>query len=271
MSGRATVVSIRRIDRDGTRVDHDLVATEAPLSVVLTQPGATPVQLGLLMRTPGHDDDLVVGFLHAEGIISRFAEIVSLDAAEDRIVVTLAPECDLATTIAARAQLVSSACGLCGRLELAALDRRHGATSGMRPIDVRLIASVPRQLQPQQAVFAETGGLHAAALFDTRGAIRVLREDVGRHNAVDKAIGAALRDGIPLQDCWLAVSGRVAYEIVQKAAVAAIPVVIAIGAPSDLAVAAARTGGITLIGFVRDERFNVYTHPDRIAAATTSL
>jgi FdhD protein len=267
VSRRASVVAVRRIDGTGVRADHDLVASEAPLSVVVTRPDGSAVPLGILMRTPGHDQDLVVGFLHAEGIISRAADVLGVAASDERVEVTLAPECDVTAMTVARAQMASSACGLCGRLEMTSLDRRPRAAAAMRPIDVRLIAAVPQRLQPQQAVFAETGGLHAAALFDTSGAIVLLREDVGRHNAVDKTIGAALRDGrIPLEISWLAVSGRVAYEIVQKAAMAAIPVVIAIGAPSDLAVDAARAAGITLIGFARDERFNVYSHPDRIDA-----
>jgi FdhD protein len=270
MSRPATVVAVRRVDGTGTRVDHDLVATEAPLSVVVTQPGAAPVPLGILMRTPGHDDDLVVGFLHAEGIISRASDVVSVAADDDRLDVTLAPGCDL-PAIAARAQIVSSACGLCGRLAVAALDRRHGAPPPMRPIDVRRIAAVPGLLHPHQAVFAETGGLHAAALLDPDGGLRLLREDVGRHNAVDKTIGAALREGaVPLHGYWLAVSGRVAYEIVQKAAMASIPLLIAVGAPTDLAIEAARAARITLVGFARDGRFNVYTHPDRIDATTTA-
>ena len=268
MTSRAKVVAVRRIDSAGGRVDHDLVASEAPLSLVVTQPGGPAVPLGILMRTPGHDRDLVVGFLHAEGIISGAADVLCLDASDARVDVTLAPACDLAGIAAARAQVVSTACGLCGRLEMTALDRRHQTAVDMNPIDVRLIAAVPGRLQPQQAVFAETGGLHAAALFDAEGTLVLLREDVGRHNAVDKTIGAALCDGhIPLHASWLAVSGRVAYEIVQKAAMAAIPVVIAIGAPSDLAVEAARSAGITLIGFARETRFNVYTHLDRIASA----
>ena len=270
MTRRASVVAVRRIDGASARVDHDLVASEAPLSLMVTQPGAPAVPLGILMRTPGHDRDLVVGFLHAEGIISSAAEVLRVDASDERVDVALAPGCDLAAVAAARAQVVSSACGLCGRLEMTALDRHHGTAAAMDPIDARLIAAVPGQLQPQQAVFAETGGLHAAALFDAKGALVLLREDVGRHNAVDKTIGAALCDGhTPLRTSWLAVSGRVAYEIVQKAAMAVIPVVIAIGAPSDLAVDAARAAGITLIGFARDARFNVYTHPDRIAHTAT--
>jgi len=266
MTERAAVVAVRRVDQRGAQSDQDLVAVEAPLSIVVSvQDPPEEVPLGILMRTPGDDRDLVIGLLHAEGLIQCAADVSHWDDGPDRLRVVLGAAADLTALTAHRGELTTSACGLCGRLSMTQLDRGRRLSPGEPVIDATVIASIPRVLQSQQAVFAETGGLHAAALFDAAGALLVLREDVGRHNAVDKTIGAALTAGVlDAHARLLAVSGRVAYEIVQKAAMARVPLVVAVGAPSSLAVDAARAAGITLIGFVRDERFNVYTHAGRI-------
>jgi FdhD protein len=272
---RRSRVAIAAIGRVGATVeiDQDLVAVEAPLSVHLRQPErAAERTLGILMRTPGDDRDLVLGLLHAEGVIhtARDVEAVALRTAPDeadRIDVTLAPDVNLDTGSIARAQLPTSACGLCGRL---AIDRIDALAGLMLPPDqpslaAAVVTSLPARLREHQTVFAETGGLHAAGLFRPDGQLLALREDVGRHNAVDKVIGAALDAGwLPMPTATLAVSGRVAFEIVQKAARASVAVVVAVGAPSSLAIEAARAARVTLVGFARDGRFNVYTGIERI-------
>jgi len=179
--------------------------------------------------------------------------------------VTLGAQVEAPTGALKRALIATSACGLCGRLEMRRLATNAPTAHGTPMIDAEVVASLPSRLRRDQAVFAETGGLHAAALCDLSGEPWLMREDVGRHNAVDKVIGAALAQGrVPLSDSLLVVSGRVAYEIVQKAAAAAIPAVVAIGAPTSLAIDAARSASMTLVGFARDGRFNVYTGAHRI-------
>jgi FdhD protein len=218
------------------------------------------------MRTPGDDPDLVLGLLYAEGVIRGPDDVTSIDASADAIHVTLAPT---ATPSAAggRALDATSACGLCGRLELQTLDRRRGPER-WAAIPAAIVAEIPSALRTRQSVFAETGGLHAAALVDRDGRPWVVREDVGRHNAVDKVVGAACAGGrLPASDSILAVSGRLAFEIVQKAAMAGLPVIVAVGAPTSLAVDAARAADVTLIGFTRDGRFNVYTGVRRVSAS----
>lgn len=275
MSDRVSIVSVVRIAGGHARTDQDLVAAEAPVSIQLSQPGAAALRpFGVLMRTPGDDADLVLGLLHGEGVITSAADVVALrhrpappeengpDAAGDVIEVDLASHIAL-KDVAGRAMASTSACGLCGRLEMHSIGSISGAAAVATAAEV--VSRLPDALRSQQAVFAETGGLHAAALFDLEGTCLALREDVGRHNAVDKVIGSALSSGrLPATSAILAVSGRVAFEIVQKAVLAGIPLLVAVGAPSSLAVDAARAAGLTLIGFVRDGRFNIYTRPDRV-------
>jgi FdhD protein len=273
---RVAIASIQRHEIDGARADQDLVAIEAPLTVWLGLPDAPRTRsLGVLMRTPGDDRDLILGLLHAEALIQSAGDVVRVDvgASGDGVEiadVVLGSHVALAGWPGARATAGTSACGLCGRLEMVRLDRT-GPTHA--PSDQRIltstIAGVPATLRRGQAVFTETGGLHAAGLFNLDGSLLVLREDVGRHNAVDKVIGAAL--GMIRPDAnrlLLGVSGRVAFEIVQKAAMAGVAAVVAVGAPSNLAVEAARASGITLVGFARDGRFNVYAGVDRVHCDT---
>jgi FdhD protein len=231
------------------------------------------------MRTPGDDRDLVSGLLLNEQIVHTPADI--LDVAFDpetgtglenaarpaRARVTLAQSVELDSVAAARRVLDrTSACGLCGRLAMQALRTVGRVRTVDAPrIDAAVITSIPARLRQGQAVFAETGGLHAAALCDVSGTPWLLREDVGRHNAVDKVVGAAFTAGrLPAVESLLAVSGRVAYEIVQKASAAGVVGIVSVGAPSSLAVEAARSAGMTLVGFVRDGRFNVYCGSERI-------
>jgi FdhD protein len=277
---RTSIVAIRRVTDGVASVDHDLVAVESPVAIELTQAGRPATRaMGVLMRTPGDDDDLVRGWLYTERIIEAIGDIVSVEAFEsdpavpdspgDRLTVTLTPRINLDSLIENRSLTPTSACGLCGRLEAERVNQlADGAgrpTPGRPTLDAAVISSLPSTLRDRQAVFAETGGLHAAGLFDVTGRLLALREDVGRHNAVDKLVGAALLAGwLPATEAILAVSGRVAYEIVQKAAAAGVAAIVAVGAPSSLAVEAARAIGLTLVGFARDGRFNVYAGHDRL-------
>lgn len=223
-----------------------------------------------MMRTPGDDEDFVCGLLVAEGVIRSAADVERIEASEREIDVTLAPHVplDRIEDSADRAGLGTSACGLCGRLVVAGVDalaRWAQTTDPAVTVRATLVAALPERLRLHQAVFAKTGGLHAAGLFTTDGELVDIREDVGRHNAVDKLVGAALRAGrLPARQHVLVVSGRVAYEIVVKATMAGVPMLVAVGAPSDLSVAAARATRLTLVGFARDGRYNVYTGPERI-------
>lgn len=277
---RVVVTPIVRMAQGRPSTDQDLVAVEAPLEVVLTHAGerSPDVSLGLLMRTPGDDEDLVRGLLVGEDIVSRADQILNVAIEPERAQtggqaadpararVTLAASIDLSMLGAGRRLDRSSACGLCGRLAMQAI-RLAGVerTPDSPAIDATQIGAIPSRVRSGQAVFEETGGLHAAALCALDGTPWLIREDVGRHNAVDKVIGAALTAGrLPTVDSLLAVSGRVAFEIVQKAAAAGVVGIVAVGAPSSLAVDAAKAAGITLIGFVRDGRFNAYTNQGRI-------
>jgi FdhD protein len=233
--------------------------------------------VAVTMRTPGADFDLAAGFLYAEGIVedARAVRRISycvdpdVDAAQRYNIVnvelraTRLPELHTLE----RHFFTTSACGVCGKASLEALRLRGCAgPSAGPPLSATLIRELPEKLRQAQSVFQSTGGLHAAALFDAAGELIVLREDVGRHNAVDKLVGwAILHDRLPLDDHILLVSGRSSYEILQKALAARLPVVCAVSAPSSLAVAIASEFGMTLIGFLRGERFNVYAGRDRFS------
>ncbi len=275
MSGRVRVDAVTRLDAAGARTDPDLVAIEAPLEVVLAHPSLAETRsLGLLMRTPGDDRDLVLGLLYAEGVVSSLDDVTDLavDAGQSgsqgrppRALVTLSRGVDLPDRWPDRGTSGTSACGLCGRLAMRAVDRGAAGPPDQPRILAAVVAGLPSRLHAGQTVFADTGGLHAAALCDLTGAPWLLREDVGRHNAVDKVVGAALAAArLPARHALLAVSGRVAYEIVQKAVAAGVPAIVAVGAPSSLAIDAARSAGVTLAGFVRGGRFNIYTGAARI-------
>ena len=275
MTDRVAVASLIRVGRQPPEPAQDLVAVEAPLAIDLrSESTAAPRSLGVFMRTPGDDHDFVLGLLYAEGIIRTAEDVQSIarrpaasDALADTMDITLAPRVGLPPPWNARAVLTSSACGLCGRLALEGLDRRASGSAPSPPLRVTpdMISMMPSALRERQAAFAETGGLHAAGFFDATGRVLSVREDVGRHNAVDKLIGAALATGdLPARHLCLIVSGRVAFEIVQKAAMAGVPILVAVGAPSSLAIDAARASHVTLIGFARDGRFNVYAGQERI-------
>lgn len=256
-------------DGKATRVE-DCLAGEEPLEM-----RAGRHSLGVTLRTPGDDEELVAGFLFTEGVISRREDLVELQMPGNRaahrnlVRVTLDPSVRRKVGNAARRFSAGSACGVCGKASISAL-RRRGLRSpdGVSLFDPEMLCQLPPRLRETQAVFSRTGGLHAAALFGPGGEQLVLREDIGRHNAVDKAIGwAFLNSRLPLNDHVLLVSGRGGFEIVQKAITAGIPLLASVSAPSSLAVQLARELGLTLIGFLRGRRFVIYSGEERIAVS----
>jgi len=246
----------------------DYLAGEEPLEM---RSGQYP--LGVTLRTPGADEELVAGFLFTEGIISRREDLVGLrmprdtDPERNLVRVTLDPSVQLAPGDTARRFSAGSACGVCGKASIAQLRRRGlRRPEAVLPFEPEMLCQLPPKLRATQTVFSRTGGLHAAALFGPGGELLVLREDIGRHNAVDKAIGWALLGGrLPLSDHVLLVSGRGGFEIVQKALTAGIPLLASVSAPSSLAVQLARELGLTLVGFLRGQRFVIYAGEERIA------
>jgi FdhD protein len=267
-------VALQIIDGDSAVSTRDTVATEEPMEIRLAA-RADRRRIAITMRTPGADFELAAGFLHGEGVagpgaIARIGYCTDADLDPTQrynvVTVTLAGDTlpDLATL--ERHFTTSSACGVCGKSSLDGL-HLHGATPpGPGPVlDAEVLAGLPDALRAGQRIFAATGGLHAAGLFTPDGAAVCVREDVGRHNAVDKVIGWALLAGmLPLRRYLLVVSGRASYEIMQKALVAGIPVVCAVSAPSSLAVAIAGDFGMTLVGFLRGRHCNVYADSGRI-------
>jgi FdhD protein len=229
--------------------------------------------IGVTMRTPGDDEDLAVGFLLTEGIVRKPADVLRVEPCTRNdfgnvINVLLAPDVHVDFDRLTRHVFASSSCGLCGKSSVEAVRGNFPAVSSTWTVDAGVILSLPDKMRPAQSSFDRTGGLHAACLFSPGGDLLVTREDVGRHNAVDKVIGHAVRSGsVPTRDCVLMVSGRTSFEIVQKAVAAGIPVVASVSAPSSLAVDFANEVGITLIGFVRGGRMNVYTGAGRVVLA----
>src|SRR5437773_4672432 len=243
---------------------EDWVAVERPLELRARIGGSVRV-VSTTMRTPGEDRALAAGFLFSEGVVKRPEDIRSLEQLDDdTVLIELGPEAEAALEATSRPFVTTGACGVCGRTSmdtLLAVRRPEGqATDEARlRITVATVHALPGALRTAQATFARTGGLHAAGLFTLEGMARAVEEDVGRHNAVDKLVGSFLLEGrLPGPESVLAVSGRASFELVQKAAVAGIPVMAAVGAPSSLAIAVARAAGMTLFGFVRDGGFNVY-------------
>jgi FdhD protein len=243
-------VGIERLDGPDRRAARDRVVVEAPLQL---RARGTPV--ATIMRTPGHDLELVRGLLHAESVTG--GTLVQLD--EDAV------ELDVeAAAFAGRGLLSSAACGVCGRVAIADLELRAREVAADTAIAREVIAALPDALRAAQAVFADTGGLHAAGLATAAGALIAAREDVGRHNAVDKLVGWALGAGIDPAAHVLVLSGRLGYELVQKAIMLGVPIVAAVSAPSSLAIELAERFNVALVGFVRGQRANVYAHAWRI-------
>ena len=219
--------------------------------------------VAITMRTPGNDDELAAGFLLSEGVIQSRADVRGIRQSANAVDVAI--NSDLQLDAMKRFGTISSSCGLCGKTSIDAIRTQFHAIDSRAKIRPEQLLGLPERLRKEQANFDRTGGLHAAALFRLTNESIVLREDVGRHNAVDKVIGRALFDDqLPLHDCALMVSGRASLEIVQKALAAGIPIVASVSAPSSLAINFAREVGITLIGFLRPPTFNVYSHVERL-------
>ena len=257
----------------------DQVAAEEPLEIRVgfqAPSGYTAKSVSITMRTPGHDEELAAGFLFTEGIVTRHADIVDIsrcgppapDSGNVNVVrVDLNDAVQVDLDRLQRNFYTTSSCGVCGKSSLDALHATRAEPvrgDGFR-VSQPILSELPHKLRARQRTFDDTGGLHAAAAFDSQGEIRITREDVGRHNAVDKVVGALLLDGkLPARDCGLLVSGRASFELVQKALIAGMPILTAVSAPSSLAVRLAKEFDVTLVGFLRGDTFNVYTGGERI-------
>jgi FdhD protein len=271
---RSNVANVRvQAVHDGVRSARtDTLAAEEPLEIRVQGPDGGPQhQVAVTMRTPGGDFELAVGFLFTEGLIAsgdvrRVAYCDTLPGEDQRYnVVSVTLERPFDTERLRRNFYATSSCGVCGKAALEDVEVRCAPVAEGPEVPLAVLLGLPEALRGAQKVFDRTGGLHAAGLFRADGAPILVREDVGRHNAVDKVVGEmVLADRVPLADHVLQVSGRLSFEIVQKAAVAGIPIVSAVSAPSSLAVEAGERFGMTLVGFVRDDRMNVYSRPERI-------
>jgi FdhD protein len=254
----------------GGATERDDLAVEEPLEIRVN---GAPV--AVTMRTPGHDEDLAVGFLLTEGIIRSRSDVQGVVARGQRaadglinvVRVELVPGVQVDFKRLERNFYMTSSCGVCGKasIDAVAVQGQYDVGAADFRMTGAALGQLPAALKTKQAVFEQTGGLHASGLFDAAGEIIALREDVGRHNALDKLIGHALmNDQLPLKNRGVIVSGRASFELMQKAKMAGVPLVAAVGAPSSLAVELAREFGITLVGFLKSDRFNVYSRPDRI-------
>lgn len=273
-------VQVCRVNGIRLDVQPDVLAVEEPLEIRLgCREKGRPRHhaISVTMRTPGHDAELAVGFLFTEGILTTRDQVVGARTCGNGNVVRVDLAADVTVDLARleRHFYTASSCGVCGKASIEAV--RMGscirAPEGRPVVEAAVIYNLPARLRTAQSVFDRTGGLHAAALFDPEGNLLCLREDVGRHNALDKLIGTQFLAGrTPLSETVLLLSGRASFELVQKALVAGIPILAAVGAPSSLAVDLAREHGLTVLGFVRADRFNIYTGAERIRqAAQVSL
>ena len=275
-AGRSRVAPARVIAvRDGrARERSDDVAAEEPMEIRAAGPGQKQIRVAVTMRTPGNDFELAVGFLVTEGLLAprdvatvAYCEQPEAPRGEDRYnVVTVGTRTPFDLGTAERNFFASSSCGICGKAALEAVTVRCERIVDEAATDRETLLALPGELRLGQRDFERTGGLHAAGLFETSGRLLLLREDVGRHNAVDKVVGALALEGEDGTGRMLLVSGRLSFEIVQKAAVARVPIVCAVSAPSSLAVEAATALGVTAVGFLRPGGFNIYAHAERIRA-----
>jgi FdhD protein len=265
-------VQVVALGATGAHTRPDRLATEEPMEIRVHGPGEAPAPLVVTMRTPGNDFELAAGFCLTEGVVTDPAEIASVayclgsEGEQFFNIVTVALRRPVVATLRERRFVSNASCGLCGKTALDDVEVRCSPVADGPVIAASTVYALPDRLATSQAVFEMTGGLHAAAAFTADGELVAVREDIGRHNALDKLVGeAVLRRRLPLSDTVLLVSGRLSFELVQKAAVAGIPILCAVSAPSSLAVKTAQRFGQTLVGFVRDDRANVYTHPERIS------
>jgi len=265
-----TRVEVVRVEEGARSSSRDSLATEEPLEIRVDEPGSKQRNVAVTMRTPGDDFALAVGFLFTEGLITaqgdvrsiRYCSVPREEQHYNVVSVSVIRKLELETQ---RNFYATSSCGICGKASLDMIDVQCAPIHDGPLVPAATILGLPHELRRVQSLFDQTGGLHAAALFRPTGRLISAHEDVGRHNALDKLIGSELLAGhLPLSEGVLLVSGRASFEIVQKAATAGIPIVCAVSAPSSLAVDAARRFGLTLIGFLREQRFNVYTRADRI-------
>jgi FdhD protein len=270
---RATRVRITAYRAGLVEDRDDRLAGEEPLAIRAAGPGQDPVDVAITMRTPGHEAELAAGFLRTEGLVEDHAAIIGFDRGDpsdssqpdDEIIVRLAHTFD-ASRVTERHFVATASCGICGRASIDDIAVRCAPIPAGPVVQPEMLLALPGRLREAQAVFQATGGLHAAGLFDVAGRLVAIREDIGRHNALDKLIGSQLLAGsLPLNGSIVLVSGRLGFELVQKAAVAGVPLLAAVSAPSDLAVEAAERLGVTLVGFLRGDGFNVYARPDRVA------
>lgn len=266
--GSTGTFPVTRVTAGKSDATRDVLAVEEPLEIRLG--GSSPRPVSITMRTPGNDPELAAGFLFTEGIISGNQDIVSINPSQSNdntITVELNPAKVPDLKGLERNFYTTSSCGVCGKASIDAVRvaSKYNLDENKFTVSLSILQSLPDKLRSSQKVFDATGALHASGLFDLSGKLLLLREDVGRHNALDKVIGArVLENKIPLRDTILLLSGRISFELVQKASIAGIPFVAAIGAPSTLAVEVAKECGMTLIGFLREERFTVYCGESRI-------
>ena len=278
MSKSTTSIKVKKITATSSIEANDFLAIEEPLEIQLAwkEDGIEKQKsISITMRTPGHDVDLAIGFLFTEGIIqspqqiTEAAHLPSWDPAtkENRILLVLDDKTQIDFKKLERHFYTSSSCGVCGKSSIDAV-----YATGIRPLAIgqpvfnqQLIHQLPAKLRAQQTIFKDTGGLHAAALFNSAGELLLLREDVGRHNAVDKLIGASLQNAPELlKQSMILVSGRASFELIQKSLMAGIPLLAAVGAPSSLAIQMATDANMTVLGFVKNDRYNIYCHSERV-------
>jgi FdhD protein len=271
---------VRAREGDSETEREDTLAVEEPLEIRYRQEGSREVRtFAITMRTPGHDEELAAGLLFAEGVLRGPSDLLSTrrpkdprmdpEVAANVLIATVSKEASGRAEALGRGTVMGSACGVCGKTSIEnVVPHDRPPLASRLTVSPDLLYALPGRLREGQSIFSKTGGLHAAGLFSADGALRELREDIGRHNATDKLVGAFLLSGaLPLSDSILLVSGRAGFEIVQKAFAAGIPVLAAVSAPSSLAVELAETAGMTLIGFLRDRRFNVYSGSGRVRSS----
>ncbi len=275
-------VTIHKISDESLTEAPDLLAVEEPLEIRLGFGPVTDRQqraVAVTMRTPGHDEELAMGFLFSEGIIQQPDEIISCrhcvqDSQKEGNVlrVELHPDVVIDWSRLERNTFASSSCGLCGKTTIdAIMALTSGPLSSNFSVEPAILHALPDRVRQTQRAFAYTGGIHAAALFDADGKLLIVREDIGRHNALDKLIGAAFwQNWLPLSHSGIFLSGRIGVELVQKSWRAGVPMLAAVGAPSSLAVQMAKEARMTVAGFVRDKRFNLYSEPERVVLVMTN-